>query len=347
MAKKIDPLVIVPNFKIRLSGVTSTIIALLPIQSKLISVKATGPGLPKDLPYIPLIKLIFLSRRILRVWHARRNTEMLAGILLKILFRCNLKLMFTSASQRKHTFFTKLLLRQMDHVVATSLVGQTYLEVPSTVIMHGVDTNYFSPCKRKEILRKDLGLPNNILIGCIGRIRPSKGTDIFLDAAVKVLKSNKKITFLIIGRTTQKFINYKNRLIKKVNDLGLEKNILFLEEVSWREIAKYYRSLDLFVAPQRHEGFGLTPSEAMASGVPVLAFKDVGAFNEQIINKKTGFIIENKCSHDLAGAIEKLTTNPQRVSFFSKNAREHVLKNFNIENEANELVKVYRKLLKA
>ena len=86
MARKNEHLVIVPNFKIRLSGVTSTIIALLPIQSKLISMKATGPGLPKDLPHIPLIKLIFLSREISRVWHARRNTEMLVGILLKFMF---------------------------------------------------------------------------------------------------------------------------------------------------------------------------------------------------------------------------------------------------------------------
>ena len=347
MAKKNDPLVIVPNFKIRLSGVTSTITALLPIQSKLISVRATGPGLPKDLPCISLIKLIFLSRSISRVWHARRNTEMLVGILLKTFFRCNLKLMFTSASQRNHTSFTKCLIRQMDHVIATSLAGQSYLDVPSTVIMHGIDTEYFSPCKNKEILRDILGLPNNILIGCIGRIRPSKGTDIFLNAAVKVLKSNKNITFLIIGRATKKFIIYKDRLVKKVNDLGLEKNILFLEEVSWREIAKYYGSLDLFVAPQRHEGFGLTPSEAMASGVPVIAFKDVGAFNEQIIDKKTGLIIENKCSDDLADAIEKLIINWKRVLYFSKNARRHVQKNFNIVNEAKELVKVYRELLKA
>ena len=112
------------------------------------------PGLPTDLPHIPLIRLIFLPREIPRVWHARRNTEMLAGVLLKVLFRCNLKLIFTSASQRKHTLFTKFLLRRMDCVIATSLAGQSYLDVPSTVIMHGVDTEYFSPCKNKEISRK-------------------------------------------------------------------------------------------------------------------------------------------------------------------------------------------------
>ena len=42
---------------------------------------------------------------------------------------------------------------------------------------------------------------------------------------------------------------------------------------------RWYQALDLLVAPQRWEGFGLTPLEAMACGVPVIA-TTVGAFDE-------------------------------------------------------------------
>ena len=101
-----DPVVIAPNLKRRLSGVTATIARLVPLQVQWIDIAATGPGLPEDIPHIPLGRLLFLSRRRLRVWHARRNTEMLLGLILRGLFRLKLKLLFTSASQRAHTGYT-------------------------------------------------------------------------------------------------------------------------------------------------------------------------------------------------------------------------------------------------
>ena len=46
--------------------------------------------------------------------------------------------------------------------------------------------------------------------------------------------------------------------------------------------------------------------EAMASGVPVIAFNGVGAFNKQIQHNKTGVVLQNKCSEELAKAIKEL-----------------------------------------
>ena len=69
--------VIAPNFKRRLSGVTSTIVRLVPIQAQDIAIAAVGPALPDHVPQIRLRYLITLPRRgphCARVWHARRNT---------------------------------------------------------------------------------------------------------------------------------------------------------------------------------------------------------------------------------------------------------------------------------
>lgn len=112
--------VIAPNLKRRLSGVTATIARLVPVQARLIGIAATGPGLPADLPHLPLWRLPFLPRDRWRVWHARRNTEMLLGIALRHLLRRRLKLLFTSASQRRHTGYTRWLIGRMDALVATS-----------------------------------------------------------------------------------------------------------------------------------------------------------------------------------------------------------------------------------
>ncbi|MDF3605212.1 hypothetical protein PE067_02960 [Paracoccus sp. DMF-8] len=66
--------VVAPNLKKRLSGVTSTVVRLIPVQREMIGITATGPGLPPDLPHIPLSRAATLPRDRWRVWHARRNT---------------------------------------------------------------------------------------------------------------------------------------------------------------------------------------------------------------------------------------------------------------------------------
>lgn len=145
--------VIAPNLKQRLSGVTSTIIRLVPLQARQIAIAATGPGLPDHVPHIPLSALVTLPRDRWRVWHARRNTEMLLGLVLRHVFRRKLRLLFTTASQRQHSAYTKWLIRQMDGVVAVSRKSAAYLDRPATVILHGIDLDDFTPPADKQIGR--------------------------------------------------------------------------------------------------------------------------------------------------------------------------------------------------
>ena len=77
--------VIAPNLKRRLSGVTATVVRLIPIMARQIGIVTTGPGLPAELPHISLASLPFLPRSRFRVWHARRNTEMVLGLILRAL----------------------------------------------------------------------------------------------------------------------------------------------------------------------------------------------------------------------------------------------------------------------
>ena len=79
--------VIAPNLKRRLSGVTATVVRLVPLQARRIGIAATGPGLPPHVPHVPLWRLFLMPRDRLRVWHARRNTEMALGLVLRGVFR--------------------------------------------------------------------------------------------------------------------------------------------------------------------------------------------------------------------------------------------------------------------
>lgn len=339
------PRVIAPNLKRRLSGVTATIVRLVPIQARSIAIVATGPGLPPGLPHLPLWRLLFLDRATVRVWHGRRNTEMLFGLVLRHVFRRRLKLMFTSASQRRHSRYTKWLIARMDAVVATSRKSAAFLERDAEVIMHGIDLRGFDPPGDRAALRHRLGLPNGVLVGCYGRIRAQKGTDAFVDAMVPVLQARSDVTALVMGRATGRHADFLLQLKARIAELGLSDRVLFLPEVTVDAMPVWYQALDLFVAPQRWEGFGLTPLEAMACGVPVVA-TDVGAFSEQVVPGTTGSIVPPDNVAALTRAIDDLVGAPGRRVRMGAAARAHVLDAFDIEREARALNSLYEALLR-
>ena len=336
--------VIAPNLKQRLSGVTATIARLLPVQARSIGIVATGPGLPSHVPCIPLWSVILMSNRVYRVWHARRNTEMLLGLVLRHVLRKRLKLVFTSASQRHHTRYTRLLISGMDAVVATSHKSASYLRRPSRVIMHGIDTGTFRPPPDRRVHRRSLGLSENVTIGCYGRIRRQKGTDVFVDAMLAVLPQRAGVTALVMGRAAHKHVPFLQGLRERVRLAGLQDRILFLPEVPVEEMPRWYQALDLLVAPQRWEGFGLTPLEAMACGVPVIA-TTVGAFDELVVEGETGRLIPPDDAERMRAAVDATLASPATLQQWSAAARRHVVNGFRIEDEAAALNALYRELL--
>lgn len=341
-----DVEVIAPNFKRRLSGVTSTIIQLVPEQNRLGQKVATlGPGLPASLPSIGFIDLFRLWKapagRRRRIWHARRNLEMLPAIVMRDILRMKIAVVFTSASQRQHSAWTKFLIRRVDAVIATSSKTAGYLDVPNTVIRHGIDTDRFRPPQDKAGARRAVGLPEaSRIVGCFGRVRHQKGTDLFVEAMIELLPERKDWIAVVAGRATGKHQAFEAALRKRVAAAGLEARILFVGEHT--NIPDWYRALDLYIAPQRWEGFGLTPLEAMASGVPVVA-TDVGAFSE-LIDEETGILVSADSTEAISAAAAIFMDDDARRGRAGASGRLRVSSMFSLENEATGINDVYRPL---
>jgi len=335
--------VVAPNFKRRLSGVTSTIVQLVPLQARHIPIATLGPGLPESLPHLRLRDLPRLWKgpkgRPFRIWHARRNVEMLAGVIMRDVLRMPLRLVFTSASQREHTRWTRFLISRMDAVIATSRRTAEYLRVPNRVVMHGIDLERFHPPTDRADAKRSLALdPAMRTIGCFGRIRRQKGTDLFVEAMIALLPDRPGWNAVIAGRTTAEHREFLVELEERVDRAGLSERILFVGEHA--PIAPWYRALDLFIAPQRWEGFGLTPLEAMASGVPVVA-ADVGAFSELIRDGETGRVVAAGEASALAAAASSYLDDPDWLRQSGERALAHVREHFALEREAAALIAVY------
>ena len=338
--------IVAPNFTRRLSGVTSTLERVLPILARHARIAALGPGLARSTPRMSFLDLPVLWRKPAfgeyRIWHARRNIEMLAGIVLRDLLGFPLRLVFTSASQRHHTRWTRSLIGRMDALIATSNKTATYLQHPATVVGHGINADAFHPAQDRAAARAELGLPGLRLVGCFGRIRPGKGSDVFVDAMLRVLASRPDVGAVLVGRATFKHSAFMAVLRGKIKAAGLNERFLILPEVATSEMPRWYRVLDVFVAPQRWEGFGVTPLEAMASGLPVVATR-VGAFPEIVVDE-TGILVEPSDVAALAAATARLLDSPERSAAIGVAGRARVMAEFSIETEAAKLLDVYRAL---
>ena len=343
--------VVAPNFKSRLSGVTSTIIALVPVQRRTVNIVTTGPGLPADLPHVPVASLPGLLRTPpagvpVRIWHARRNVEMVAGLLARDVLRAPVRVVFTSAAQRRHKPFTRFLIRRMDAVIATSAAAAAYLERPATVIRHGVDIDTFRPMNAAEPDRAARqGSPavsgaTPAWVGCFGRIRPNKGTDLFVEAMIEVMGRHRDIQAVILGRVTSDQSGFAAQLRQRIDTAGLANRFHMPGEVARADVLSWYRRLSLYVAPQRWEGFGLTPLEAMASGVPVVATR-AGAFAEIITKPEVGRLVDTDNGPALTKAVADLLSDRERLAAMGRSARDHVVAHFRLDDEAAAINAVY------
>jgi mannosyltransferase len=340
--------IVAPNLHRRFSGVTATIVALIPEQAKSVSIASCGPNLPGSVPRVRLRDVIFggwrrppSGRR--RIWHARRNDEMILGVLLARVLRQPWKLVFTSAARRDHTALTRFLLRRMDGVIATSEYAGAHLKVPHTVIRHGVDLDRFTPAPDKAAAWAQTGLPGLYGIGAFGRVRAQKGSDLFIAAMLRLLPRYPDWTAVITGLEAIEERPFIDRLKSDVRAAGLEGRIRFLGERPQDEVPLWFRTVSLYVAPMRSEGFGLTPLEAMASGTAVVATK-TGAAPLLIAEGETGTLIEPDSLDALVAAIEPFLADPAKAEAFGRAGRAKAVAQHGLAAEAAAINAVYERL---
>ena len=177
-----DLQVIAPNLHRRYSVVTATNRMVAPRLARLYRAAWFGSDAPEGIPRLSGADFLKLWRRKTPlIWHARRNNEMIAGVVLRAL-GWPLKLVFTSAAQRHHSWITRWLIRRMDAIIATSDISASFLKVKATVIPHGVDTDVYAPPTDRTAAFAAAALPGRYAVGCFGRGRAQKGTDVFGDA---------------------------------------------------------------------------------------------------------------------------------------------------------------------
>jgi len=342
---KRDPVVINPCLGKRYSGINASLIAVFPYLDRLIPMATLGLHLPDQIPRLRFGQLLCLDKGRWRIWHARRNTDMLVGIMLRRLLGMRFLLVFTSAAQRRHTWITRLYVKHMDAIISPTAAAASFLDRPGVVIPHGVDTELFHPPKDRHTEWARTGLGGRYGIGVFGRVRPQKGTSDFIDAIIQVLPARPDWTAVIIGQTTQEYAPFRQRLIQKVHRAGLADRVRFVGFLQdQNEIPRWYRAMSVVVCPSRVEGFGLPCLEAMASGCPVVA-THTGAWPEIIEDGKDGYVVPCGDVQAMADAILRVTADTELLHAMGLRARQKVVQRYHIDKEAQGIFSLYRSLL--
>jgi mannosyltransferase len=337
--------VIIPNLNWRYSGGTAVNRTIAPLIAKRWRAAWCGPDRPDGIATLSLSDLVRLRFRHpthgkVRIWHARRNVEMIAGLALNLL-GYRFAMIFNSASQRKKTWLTNFLIARMDAVIATSEAAAQYLGVPATVIHHGIDVDLYLPPIDRLAAFAATGLPGKYGIGTFGRVRRQKGSDLFVEAMCRLLPQYPDFSAVVIGLTTVDNLPFVEGLRQQIASAGLTERIRFLGELPVEEVPLWYQRISIYVFASRVEGFGLTMLEAMAAGDAVVATR-AGAAEMIITDGDDGVLAPVGDVEALVAALEPLMRDPERINTMGHRARARVVMAFSRDREADEISDVYR-----
>lgn len=170
----------------------------------------------------------------------------------------------------------------------------------------------------------------------LGRITFQKGPEYFIEAAAKVLKKCKNVRFVMAGSG-----DMMNCSIRQVARLGISDRFHFTGFLRGAEVQKMFALSDVYVMPSVSEPFGISPLEAMRSGVPSVISRQSGA--AEVL--KYAFKVDFWDVDAMADEIYALLQYPALADFASKYGYDEV-NTLKWNNAAAKIKSVYESVIK-
>jgi glycosyltransferase involved in cell wall biosynthesis len=166
--------------------------------------------------------------------------------------------------------------------------------------------------------------------------KPVKDQETLLRAFAIIAKKNADVELRIGGKG-----DLQNKLIKLVEELGVDKRVTFLGELNREAVVDELHNCNCFVLSSKYETFGVVLIEAMLFGKPVISTA-VGVAPE-IINEKTGFVVNVGDENALAKAMINVT---EQASVYEADCIRHfAVSNFGKDAFIERINKIYREVV--
>ena len=187
------------------------------------------------------------------------------------------------------------------------LVNAGYRNVQ--VVARGVDTGLFDPARRSDALRASWGvMPGDPVIGHVGRLAPEKNLALLLESFRNIRREHPHARLVLVGDGPQR-AEFEN-----------EPNVILAGTRTGTALAEFYASFDFFLFPSITETFGNVTVEAMASGLPLVAY-DYAAAAEYVVDGTSGALARyDDARHFVAQAL-RLVGDPALAQRCRREAR--------------------------
>jgi glycosyltransferase involved in cell wall biosynthesis len=213
----------------------------------------------------------------------------------------------------------------ISRLIKNNLIETTPLtEKKVDIVYLGTDTDRFKPDPaQRDSVRKEMEISDaSILIGMMGRISYGKGYEDFIEMAQTL--TEKKIEFLFIGGHSKNEDDYGNKIERNIKGkLSLRAHLTGFKD----DRERYLQALDIFIFPSYAESFGLALTEAMACGLPCVAYGKDGVL-DIIEDGKDGLLAEVKNVKDLIQKTNILCNDEGLRIKLGRAGREKVINEF-------------------
>ncbi|MFX0141651.1 MAG: glycosyltransferase family 4 protein [Candidatus Hodarchaeota archaeon] len=205
-------------------------------------------------------------------------------------------------------------------------------------ILPGVDIDLFKPIESniREIYNID---QNDKVLIFVGRFVPIKNLPFLIDAINQVVTIDNKIKLLFVGEGP-----LEEYLKMKVNQYGINQNVIFTGKIEYNDLAKYYSAADIFVITSTYDNYPLVVLEAMSCQLPVIG-ANVGGIPQQIQHGFNGLLFEKNNQQQLEEAILTLINDKQRCIQMGKINRKKVLQGFSWQERAKKVKQIFENII--
>ena len=343
------PELFVTNYNARFTGVSSTAQRMAVHHLQRFDLTLVGhslPGLPDAITPRAARQLCRTppKGRPFAIWHVRRDPEMISALYARDVLRLPIRTVFTSAAKHRHGAIPRWLIGRMDAVIATSPDAASFFPNVAATLPHGVDVDAYNPAPDRCAAWERLGYGGTHGVAIVGRVRSSKGTDVFVDAMIRAMRTDPGVHALIVGLGKPSEDSFVADLHRRIDAAGLSDRFHFTGVIPLDQLrTEILPAVSLVVNVARYEPFGVVPVEGMAAGTPFVC-SDTGHYRTFSDGGRTGLVVPTEDAEATAAAVTELLSDPDRIERMGRAAREKAVADHSIVREADGAAEIYERL---
>ena len=250
---------------------------------------------------------------------------------------------YHSIDRKIYTYKFRKACENADKIIAISECTKRdiieFFRIPADkieVVYQGCDPSFIHPVaeEKKREVRAKYQLPDHYILN-VGSIEERKNA---LSAVQALMMLPEQIHLVIVGRHTE----YTDKVEHFIKENKLEERVHIISNVPFDDLPAFYQLAEIFVYPSRFEGFGIPIIEALYSGIPVVAA--TGSCLEEAGGPDSIYVHPDDIK-GMADALKQIYTDPERKKNMIEKGHSFA-KRFSEEKQAEEILNIYKKLMK-